>query len=146
MTPLDKRIKGLIDSCRDAVFITMDDKGIPVPRIMNKIQDNERSGGVFWFATTLDSEKVKRINNNSKVSLMFYDPKSCDCANVYGSAQIITDTEAKERFWNDDWKQYFPGGASDPVYCLIKVIPEKGDFFFNAENKSGVISYLEKQA
>ena len=142
MTELDIRIKSLIDSCRDAVLITIDSSGLAVPRVMNKVQDNERSGGVFWFATMHDSQKVKRINNNNRVSIMFYDAKTGDCANVYGTALILTDTETKERFWNDDWKEYFPGGATDPVYCLIKVTPEKGDFFFNQEDKSGIISYF----
>jgi len=142
MTGPDKRIKSLIDSCRDAVLITTDSSGLAVPRVMNKVQDNERSGGVFWFATMHDSKKVQRINNNNRVSIMFYDAITGDCANVYGTALILTDTETKERFWNDDWKEYFPAGAADPMYCLIKVIPEKGDFFFNQENKSGIISYF----
>ena len=34
----------------------------------------------------------------------------------------------KDELWEDDWARYWPDGAGDPDYVLIKVTPESVDF------------------
>ena len=143
MKEMEVRVWNIIESSRESVFITHAGNGYARARTMNRIQDYERAGGVFWYATERRSKKVKEIKENSKVTLFFTHPESADFANVFGTAEIVDDKETRYRFWNDEWKQYWKGGPDDPEYVLIRVNPESGEYFFNAEVKQGKIEFKE---
>jgi general stress protein 26 len=141
---LNERVWKIIDECRDCVFITQSPGGFARARTMNKLQDKDRSGGIMWFVSEKKSKKAAEISANPKVTLFFSQPESLDYACVFGKAEIVEDPETKQRFWNDDWLKYWKNGPEDNNYVLIKVLPEKGEFFLNEEIQAGKIDYTRK--
>jgi len=131
----------IMDSCRDCVFITHTGEGYARARTMNKLQDNDRSGGIMWFATDRKSRKAKEIKANPRTTLFFTHAGTHDHVCVFGVSAIAAEPEVKERFWKDEWSRYWKGGPQDPDYVLVKFIPEKGEFFFNEEAQTGVIDF-----
>lgn len=141
---LNERVWKIIDECRDCVFITQLKDGHSRARTMNKLQDKDRSGGIMWFATEKKSRKAEEIKLNPKVTLFFSQPETLDHACVFGTAVIIEDAETKQRFWHDDWLKYWKEGPLSPDYVILKVVPEKGEFFLNAEIQTGTINFQPK--
>ncbi len=138
---MKSRVWGIIDGCRDCVFITLLQDGRCRARTMNKIQDMNRSGGIMWFATDSKSRKISEIAANPRVTLFFAHPETFDHACISGKAQVVRDAENRLRFWNDDWYRYWKAGPKSEEYVLIKVVPEKGEYFLNEEVMSGEISF-----
>jgi general stress protein 26 len=143
---LNDRVWKIIDECRDCVFITQTAEGFARARTMNKLQDKDRSGGIMWFATEKNSKKAAEISANPKVTLFFSQPQSLDYACVYGKAELVEHPEVKQRFWQDDWLKYWKEGPESGNYVIIRVLPEKGEFFLNNEIQTGNIAYMHKKA
>ncbi len=141
---LDNRVWKIVDECRDAVLITRGNGGFARARTMNKLQDKDKSGGIMWFATEKKSRKIKEIQKDPKVTVFFSHPASFDYVCVFGKAEILTDNGTKHRFWNDSWVKYWKDGPDSGDYVILKVVPERGEFFFNAEVQSGNIDFKPK--
>ena len=43
--------------------------------------------------------------------------------NIQGTAQVLTDLEAKKKFWNDHLAQFFKG-PEDPDFAVVKISPQ----------------------
>lgn len=56
------------------------------------------------------------------------DPHDQTNASIIGKAQIITDGKLKKKFWQEPFGFFFPGGPTDPDYCLLKIIPGKIEY------------------
>ncbi|HET6224926.1 MAG TPA: pyridoxamine 5'-phosphate oxidase family protein [Bacteroidia bacterium] len=88
--------------------------------------------GNSWFFTLKDSAKVKHIENNHKVSLIFQskDNLFIEC---YGNAKIIDDKKTMEDKWVDSIKQWMPKGLETPGICLLKVEAKRIHFWHKEE-------------
>ena len=86
-------------------------------------------GDILWIATGPDTGKAKQIGNNSAVDIQFQVAADGFVhLLVRGKATVHTDQATKERVWDVmdyDLGQFWPGGASDPGYCVIKVEPAR---------------------
>lgn len=81
-----------------------------------------------FFATGLDSGKVRCLKQNKKACIC-YQPDD-DNVTVIGEIDILTDQETKELLWQDWFIGHFPGGPSDPNYCVLKFTGQKGVLWF----------------
>lgn len=88
--------------------------------------------GNSWFFAYEDSNKVKQIENNSKVSLVYQndDMLFIEC---FGSASIIRRKSILEEKWVDDLNRWFPQGLETPGVCLIKVEASRVQFWHKEE-------------
>jgi general stress protein 26 len=98
----------------------------PRVRTVSPIVEDDMS---MWVTTRSTSRKVKQLRENPKICLAFVEPPNGDkAATVIGEAQIIPDTEAKNRVWKlasfDLWK-YFPNGPASKEFCLLKIIVKR---------------------
>ncbi len=82
-------------------------------------------GMVVWFATGLSTNKIKDINKNPSVSVFIDDPHDQTNASISGKAEILTEPRLLKKFWQDTFGFFFPGGLTDPDYCLLKITPTK---------------------
>ncbi len=85
------------------------------------------------LATSLASTKIADIRANPAVALYY-----CDAANVCGvmlsgRAEILTDAALKSALWHDSWAVYWPAGAGDPDYCVLRVTPDEAAGWWGAE-------------
>ena len=84
--------------------------------------------GNSWFFTYEDSNKVRQITNDPKVSLIYQtdDMLFIEC---YGRASIIHQKSMLAEKWIDELKMWFPQGIDTPGICLIKVTANRIQFW-----------------
>jgi general stress protein 26 len=56
-----------------------------------------------------------------------------------GEAEILTDQETKSRFWQDWFITHFPGGETDPNYCIIKITTKRVSLWVDNEGAESPI-------
>ncbi len=110
----------IMASSETCALITLDKEGVARVRTMNPF-DPENDLTV-WFGTNPNSRKVNQIKNDPRVTLYYLDKDETGYVTIHGTAQIINDQKEKEKWWKDEWKDYYPNKNDD--YLLIKVIPK----------------------
>ena len=123
---LKKQVVELINRNRYSKLITFGVDNVPHGRIMTNLPLGK--GMVIWFATGLSTNKIKDIKKNSTVSVFVDDPNDQTNASIIGQAEIVTDNRLRKKFWQETFGFFFPRGASDPDYCLLKITPEKIEY------------------
>lgn len=101
---------------------------------------NIKTDGVknVWFATGLQTGKVKCFTRNNKASVCYHE--SGDNITLMGTIEIITDAELKKRLWLDWFIDHFPGGVTDPDYCILKFTAEQAVFWIDCKYEEADIS------
>jgi general stress protein 26 len=86
-------------------------------------------GDTLWIATGPETAKARQIQNNAAVDIQFQvAPDDFSHLLVRGTATVLTDQPSKERIWDVmdyDLAQFWPGGASDPGFCVVRVQPSR---------------------
>jgi general stress protein 26 len=80
-------------------------------------------GLIAYSATSLGSGKIHDIRANPAVSLYYCDAVRVCGVMLTGRAEILTDAGLKRALWHESWSIYWPGGAADADYCVIRVTP-----------------------
>ena len=117
-----------LDFC---MMVTQDGKNISYSRPMSNNGEVEYDGD-SWFFTYDDSNKVKHIEKNNHVNLLYQtdDMLFIECS---GKGEIITEKETIAEKWIDSLEQWFPKGIETPGICLIKVSADKVRFWHKEE-------------
>mgnify|MGYP006267903523 CR=1 FL=1 len=123
---LKKKVAELINRNRYSKLITFGTDGAPHGRIMTNLPLGKDM--VIWFATGLSTNKIKDIKKNPNVSVFVDDPNDQTYASITGKAEIVTDDRLRKKFWQEPFGFFFPGGPSDPDYCLLKITPKKVEY------------------
>lgn len=127
MSRTDKeKIVAILKANRSPAFLATVDGDQPQVRPVAAIIEDDLS---VWVTTFCSSRKVKQISANPKVSLSFCQhPDGNQTAVIIGKAEIVPDMEQKKRVWDlayFDLTNYFPEGPVAKEYCLLKITPEK---------------------
>lgn len=121
-------IGNLIDKAKLAYLSYIDGDGFPVIRAM--LAPRERQGiAEFWFTTNTSSRKVERLRADSRASIYFVDQRFFRGVNLVGTVEVLETPEAKERIWRMGDTLYYPGGVTDPDYCVLHFIAQKGRYY-----------------
>ena len=48
---------------------------------------------------------------------------------------VLTDAQSKEMIWREGDTQYYPGGVTDPNYCVLKYIGRCRIAWISAKSK-----------
>ena len=120
-----------------AYLSTIDDNGFPQTRIMGNLRnqgqcriaeelfDGHDEDFMIYMITGHSSDKMKEIRSNEKVSVYYCDPAEFHTLLLTGTAEEVPDMDLKKRIWQDEWKMHWPGGAEDPEFVLLKMLPER---------------------
>lgn len=102
-----------------SVFVTVDDRGRPVDRVMwaARVDDDL----TVYYATALDSAKIGRIKANPNILAIWFGGGRY--VSLRGVAEVTTDRAILDGLWRDSFVRYFPGGKTDPNYAAIKITP-----------------------
>lgn len=98
-------------------------------------------GDTLWIATGPETAKAKQIRANPVVDIQFQvAPDDFVHLMVRGRATVLDDQETRSRIWDVldyDLAQFWPGGPTDPGYCVIRVDPERVELseMFGTRNK-----------
>lgn len=120
-------LKEKIKDIRIAMMTTQERDGDFHARPMATHEIDEQ--GYMWFFTYNDSNKVREIEANDRVSLGFSDTGSETYVATSGTAQIVSDRQKINELWDDFLKTWFPGGKDDPRITLIKVATYQGEYW-----------------
>ncbi len=111
-----KEIMNLTETC---ALITQDKNGISRVRMMDPFPPEKNLA--VWFGTNPKSRKVAQIKNNNNVTLYYRDKNDSGYVMLHGKATIINNQVAKNKYWKERWKSFYPNNAER--YLLIKVTP-----------------------
>lgn len=50
--------------------------------------------------------------------------------------EVLTDAVSKEMIWQEGDTEYYPGGVSDPDYCVLKFTAETGRYYSNYRQRT----------
>lgn len=86
-------------------------------------------GETLWFATGTTSPKAKQIAREPRIDVQFQvAPPEFVHLMVRGNAHIVDDDAERKRIWDVidyDLSDFWPGGASDPNYTLVRIDPQR---------------------
>ena len=118
-TVLIKAAREIMTSTGTCVLITQDKNGISRARTMDPFSPEKDL--TVWLGTNLKSRKVAQIKNNNQVTIHYRDKDDSGYVMLHGKAEIINNKIAKNNYWKDTWKSFYPNKKES--YLLIKVTP-----------------------
>jgi general stress protein 26 len=114
-----KKLQDLVGDIRTCMMITSGKTGMRASRPM-AVVDTDHQGNI-WFFTNMRSNKVKDIEIDHFIQLVFAHPGKDSYLDVRGRANIITDKVSIGDKWTPLVKAWFPNGINEPDLCLLQV-------------------------
>ena len=141
-TPALAGVKELIAQMADklpiAYISSVDQEGFPWTKAM--LKPRKREGiKTFYFTTNTFSIRVAQYKANPKASIYFCDAKGFKGMMLRGTMEVLTDAASKEMIWHEGDEQYYPGGVTDPNYCVLRFTAADGRFYSDFYPRSFVI-------
>jgi general stress protein 26 len=90
--------------------------------------------GMLYFATSLDSGKLREIEADPSIALTLQD--SSVYISILGTAHISTDRALIDRLWKEPMLIWFPKGKDDPSLVILKVDPQDAEYWDNSGTNS----------
>ncbi len=126
----EQTVGNMADKLKTAFLGSVDGQGYPNIKAM--LQPRKREGiRTFWFTTNTSSARVGQFMENSKACIYFCDNRFFRGVMLRGTMEVLTDAVSKEMIWQDGDTEYYPGGVSDPDYCVLKFTAETGRYYSN---------------
>jgi len=128
-----ERFWAMVDRAEALLLVTLAPEGFPRARPMILV---ERDGSTLWFATSAASRKVGEIRQNPLVTVLALDRAGFGQASLSGRAEAVDDPERRKRLWREVWREEWPAGPSDPDYLLLRVVADRGAYYFADTNEA----------
>jgi general stress protein 26 len=126
----EQTIGSLIDKQGVSFIASVDADGFPNMKAM--LPPRKREGiREFWFTTNTSSARVAQYQENPHASIYFCDKRFFRGVMLVGTMEVLTDAESKEMIWRDGDTMYYPGGVTDPDYCVLKFTAHQGRYYSN---------------
>ncbi len=126
----ESTIGNLIDKQKTAYLSSVDPDGFPNTKAM--LAPREREGiRVLYFTTNTSSRRVTQFQADPKACVYFADTRFFRGVMLLGTVEVLTDAAGKERIWRDGDTMYYPGGVTDPDYCVLKFTARSGRYYSN---------------
>lgn len=120
----------MADKLKTAFIGSVDESGYPNIKAM--LQPRKREGiKVFYFTTNTSSMRVRQFMSDNRACIYFCDNRFFRGVMLRGQMEILTDMESRQMIWRDGDTEYYPGGVSDPDYCVLKFTAMSGRYYSN---------------
>lgn len=133
----NNQIAAFIRKQKVAFICSVDEEGFPNVKAMLKPRkiDGLRA---FYFSTNTSSMRVKQYMRNPNASIYFYHKGLIRYTGVMlkGKMEVLTDPETKEMIWRKGDTMYYPGGVTDPDYCVLRFTAESGRYYCDLKTES----------
>ena len=134
----EKTIGGIVDKAKLAFLSYLDAEGFPTTRAM--LPPREREGiRVFWFSTNTSSGKVAAFRDDPRGSIYFVDRRFFRGVSLSGTVEVLEDPESKLRLWQTGDTLYYPGGVTDPDYCVLRFTAVRGRYYSDFKSQDLLI-------
>lgn len=117
----------LIEGVKICMMTTAEPDGSLHSRPMYN-QDADENGDL-WFFTQIQSGKTNEISKDHQVNLGYSHPSKQHYVSITGKAEIVRDKAKIEGKWSEGMRAWFPKGTDDPQIALIRVHPERGEYW-----------------
>jgi general stress protein 26 len=84
-----------------------------------------------FFSTGSGADLATCVKQNNKASVCIRE--GGNNISLHGTIEIITDKKIKEEMWLDWFINHYPGGAADPIYCLLRFTARRATFWIDGE-------------
>lgn len=126
----EQTVGNLIDHQNVSFIASIDADGFPNMKAM--LPPRKREGiRTFYFTTNTSSRRVAQYRENPKASLYFCDRRFFRGVLLKGTMEVLEDRESKQMIWQEGDTLYYPGGVTDPDYCVLKFTAATGRFYSN---------------
>ncbi|MDR0380816.1 MAG: pyridoxamine 5'-phosphate oxidase family protein [Oscillospiraceae bacterium] len=130
----EQTIGNLIDKQGVAFIGSVSADGFPNMKAM--LPPRRREGiRTFWFTTNTSSLRVSQYRANANAAVYFYDKRFFRGVQLVGLMEVLTDAQTKESIWRDGDTTYYPGGVTDPDYCVLKFTAQNGRYYSNFKSE-----------
>jgi len=122
-----------------ASFGVIDEDGYPSVSALSL--QNPENILELYLTTTMDSNKVKRLQKNNKASINCYT--SMNNLTLVGETEIFSDEETKSKYWQewvDRGSDIYAGGVSDANYCFIRFTTKRVSVLIDEESTEFTIN------
>jgi len=110
----------IMHAATTCALITIDEEGNTRVRTMDPFLPEENF--TVWLGTTKNSRKVQQIKKHPVVSLYYLDSDATGYVCIQGTAELVDDKAAKEKWWKKKWEAFYPNKNDN--YLLIKITPQ----------------------
>jgi general stress protein 26 len=122
-----EKLYSLVKDVKICMMTTAEPDGSLHSRPMYNQEADE--AGDFWFFTQIQSGKSREIAKDHQVNLGFCDPQKQHYVSIAGRAEIVRDKALIKDKWSEGLRAWFPEGIDDPQIALIRVHPERGEYW-----------------
>lgn len=111
---------------KTAFVASVDEEGFPNLKAM--FTPRKIEGNCFYFSTNTSSMRAQQYMDNPKASIYFYHRGRFRYEGIMliGNMEVLQDLKIKEEIWQPGDILYYPGGVTDPDYCVLKFTALKG--------------------
>lgn len=135
MRDAEKTIGNLIDKQGVAFIASVSEDGFPNMKAM--FPPRRREGiKVFYFTTNASSMRTAQYRKNPNASIYFCDKRYYRGVMLTGKMEVLEDAGSKQMIWREGDTLYYPKGASDPDYCVLKFTARSGRYYANFKSES----------
>ena len=139
MRDVQQTVGNMVDKLKTAFVGSVDEQGYPNIKAM--LQPRKRDGiRVFYFTTNTSSMRVRQFLNDDKACIYFCDSRFFRGVMLRGKMEVLTDAESKSMIWREGDTMYYPGGVTDPDYCVLRFTAVSGRFYSNFRSEDFEIS------
>jgi len=133
----------IVDSLPYPLLVTLGEDGYPWSRPMHVV---DRNANRLWFATSRASRKVRQIEKDPRVTVLFVDSARFNYAAIHGEACVVADSDRGRTLWRDEWRDDWPDGPGDPDYVLLRVDGIRGHYLRGTTGETGTVDLAAPEA
>lgn len=111
----------VMKAARYCTMITNGEDGQPQARIVDPLI--AEADGSIWVATNPLTRKVREIERDPRVTLMFFNPAAGEYVTVLAKATVVTDASQKGARWKPEWKPFYKDQSRGPDFMLFEIRP-----------------------
>ena len=135
MRDSSKTVGNLIDKARVSIIGSVDEEGFPNSKAMLSPRKREGIKHLF-FTTNTSSMRVGQYLNNPKACVYFFDQRFFRGVMLKGVMEVLHDRASKEMIWRLGDEMYYPGGVTDPDYCVLRFTAQTGRYYSNFKSEN----------
>ena len=124
----EQTIGNMIDKQSVAFIGSVNTDGFPNMKAMLPPRKRESIRN-FWFTTNTSSMRVAQYRKNPNACIYFMDKRFFRGVQLLGTMEVLEDAASKEMIWQDGDTMYYPGGVTDPDYCVLKFTAQSGRYY-----------------
>jgi len=111
----------IMSAARYCTMITVGPDGQPQGRIVDPLVIRDETS--IWIATNPLARKVKEIDHNPRVTLVFFNQPGNEYVTVLGRARVVTAAAERGKRWKPEWAAIYKDQGRGPDFLLFELRP-----------------------